>query len=56
MLEKGGVFFEKRVEGNVVEGFVVWKVIVVVGICFFLMVLVVKVFRLNLINMVKMLI
>lgn len=55
MLEKGGVFLEKRVEGNVVEGSAAWKVIVVVGICLLLMVSVVKVFRLNLTNMVKML-
>ena len=55
MLEKGGVFLEKKVEGNVGEGSAVGRVTVVVGIFLVLMVLVVKVFRLNLTNMVKML-
>lgn len=55
MLEKGGVFLEKKVDRRGSEGSAAWRVIVVVGIFLVLMVLVVKVFRLNLMNMVKML-
>ena len=53
MLEKGGVLLEKRVEGNVGESSAAWRVIVVAGIFLVLMVSVVKVFRLNLTNVVK---
>ena len=55
MLEKGGVFLEKKVEENVGKSSSAGRVIVIVGIFLVLMVLVVKVFRLNLTNMVKML-
>lgn len=55
MLEKGGVFLEKKVDRSGSEGSAAWRVIVVVGIFLVLMVSVVKVFRLNLTNMVKML-
>ena len=55
MLEKGGVFLEKKVEGRGSEGSAAWRVIFVVGIFLVLMVSVVRVFRLKLTNMVKML-
>jgi len=55
MLEKGGVFPEKKVDWRGGEGSVPWRAIVVVGIFLVIMVSVVKVFRLNFTNMVKML-
>lgn len=54
MLEKGGLFLEKKVEGRGGEGSAAWRVIVIVGILLVLMVSVVKVFR-RMPNMVKML-
>jgi len=55
MLEKGGLFLEKKKEGRGGESSAVWKVIFIGGISLILMVSVVKVLRLNLPNMFKML-
>lgn len=55
MLEKDGLFLEKKKEGRSGASSAAWKVIFIGGISLVLMVSVVKVLRLNLPNMFKML-
>ena len=55
MLEKGGLFLEKKEEGRGGGSSAAWKVIFIGGISLVLMVSVVKVLRLNLPNIFKML-
>jgi len=53
MLEKGGVFPVRKVEKRGGEDAAAWRAIAIAGIALVMMAAVVKVFRLNLTNMVK---